>query len=589
MLTFRLLRSTFFIFFLFVLGASAPAIWAEEEPMEMKTVAGLRFDPPRFHVKPGEKVALRIENTDDMAHNFVLVAPGARMEVVTAAMTMPMTPEQTFIPQTDKILAHSPVLVPGKSATVEFTAPTAEGVYPYVCTYPGHGLVMFGAMYVGKVEMPALAADENLPDLIREQARNPNPHAFPSEPPMWYRTFMRDSGPASIAVALPGGQNYCWDTGQCRLRYVWSGAFVDPMPHWNGNGDAFSEVKGTIYYRPNAGFPLRFGSQNKQPTDVKFLGYRVVDKLPEFHYRAGNVEVRELIKPAHHGGIEATFTLTGARTTVYFVTNSDAGVEVKSEAGKFTDGVLKLTPDKAKNFAVSFTEIVGKEPIGYWSMNDVLEQKKPLPVEGVKGRALVFEGKKAVYATGLKSEALAQGATFVVWVRLTKPETPDQAYIGALGSDGEFALGANLGGVTGFGVTVKSGSEQSKIVAAMPEQADGEWHQLVATLDAKSLRFYFDGRAAGQAAPAKLPADAEFYLGASGQTHRTAGLFDEARIYARVLDAREIATLYADEQPKAPPKSAPTPPRKAAAPATPTPPATPAPKGLFKLFKKSAR
>jgi hypothetical protein len=392
---------------------------------------------------------------------------------------------------------------------------------------------------------------------------------------MWYRIFMRDSGPASIAVALPGGQNYCWDASQCRLRYVWRGAFVDPMPHWRGNGDSFAEVKGTIYYRPNAGFPLRFGSPTKVPTDVKFLGYRVVDKLPEFHYRVGNVEVRELIKPAHHGGIEATFTLTGARSTVYFVTNPDAGVDVASDAGKFTDGVLKLTPDKAKKFLVTFTEIVGKEPIGYWSMNDVLEQKKPLPVEGVKGRALIFDGKKSAVATGIKAEALAQGATFIVWTQLTKPETPEQACIGALGTNGEFALGANLGGVPGFGVLVKNGSEESKIVAAMPEQADNAWHQLAATLDARGLRFYLDGRPAGHGAAVALPADAEFYLGSSGPTHRTAGIFDEARIYARVLDAKDIFALYESERPP-PPKPAPPAPQKTAAKSTPAP-ATPTP------------
>ena len=126
-----------------VLGAvSSFALAAKEgEPIELKTVAGLRFDPPRFVVKPGAKVKVQVENTDDMAHNFVITAPGGRMEVVNAAMTMPITPEQTFIPQSDKILFHTPVLIPGKSAQVEFTAPAAEGVYPYVCTYPGHGMV----------------------------------------------------------------------------------------------------------------------------------------------------------------------------------------------------------------------------------------------------------------------------------------------------------------------------------------------------------------------------------------------------------------------------------------------------------------
>jgi uncharacterized cupredoxin-like copper-binding protein len=549
---------------------------AEDEPIEMKAIAGLRFDPPRFQVKPGAKVQVRVENTDDMAHNFVIVAPGARMEVVNAAMTLPITPEQTFIPPGDKILFHTPVLIPGKSALLEFTAP-AEGVYPFICTYPGHGMVMFGAMYVGKQEMPALAADENLPDLVRDQAKNPNPHAYPSEAPMWYRTFMRDSGPASIAVMLPGGQNYCWDAGACRLRYVWRGAFVNPMPHWQGNGDAFTEIRGTIYYRARAGFPLRFAEAKKVPADVKFLGFRVVEKLPEFHYRVNGVDVRELIKAAHHGGIETTFTITGNKSAVYFVTDPADGVEVKSEAGKFSDGVMKLTAEKAKSFTVSFTEIVGKEPIGYWSMNDSLADKKPLPVEGVKGRAVVFDGKKSQYPTDVKGEALAQGATFAIWAQLTHPETPEQAYIGALDKDGEFALGANLAGVPGFGVLVKNANQVSKIVAVLPEKADGAWHHLAATLDAKGLRFYFDGKPSGMAATAKLPADAEFFLGSSGQTHFAGATLDEARIYARVLDANEIAALYINDRIKPPPKPPAAPPPKAAVTPAPKPTATPAP------------
>jgi plastocyanin len=57
----------------------AAAVQAEDgEPVEIKAVAGLRYDPPRFVVKPGAKVRLQVENTDDMAHNFVVVAPGGR-------------------------------------------------------------------------------------------------------------------------------------------------------------------------------------------------------------------------------------------------------------------------------------------------------------------------------------------------------------------------------------------------------------------------------------------------------------------------------------------------------------------------------
>ena len=42
----------------------------DDEPIEIKAVAGLRYDPPRFVVKPGAKVKLQVENTDDMAHKI---------------------------------------------------------------------------------------------------------------------------------------------------------------------------------------------------------------------------------------------------------------------------------------------------------------------------------------------------------------------------------------------------------------------------------------------------------------------------------------------------------------------------------------
>ncbi|EDY18537.1 blue (type 1) copper domain protein [Chthoniobacter flavus Ellin428] len=538
---------------LVMFGGSVSA--KEAEPIEIKAVSGLRYDPPRFVVKPGAKVKLEVENTDDMAHNFVIVAPGGRMEVVNAAMTMPVTPEQTFIPQSDKILFHTPVLIPGKSASLEFTAPTEEGVYPYICTYPGHGMVMFGAMYVTKQkekDLPKVADDENLPELIREQAKNPILHAFPIDTPHWYRIFMRDSGPASIAVQLPDGQNYCWDAGACRLRYAWRGGFVDPMDHWRGNGDGFAEVKGTIYYRSTPYFPLRIGDEKKIPHDIRFRGYNIVDGLPEFHYQVDDVDVRELIKAAHHGGFEETFRITGTKQPVFFVTDPNGGAAVASEAGTFNNGVLKLPAAKAKEFTVTFMEILNKEPIGYWSMDDVLTVKKPLPVPGVKNRALIFDGKKAQHDTGLKSESFGADATFSIWVQLSSPPDPDQVCIGAAEGEGEFALGANIGGVSGYGVRLKSGKLDTKIVAAVPTEADGKWHHLAATLNAKGLRFYFDGKPAGSGAGGPLPPGAEFYLGSNGSTHFAAATLDEARIYARALDAKEIEAIYENERPKAP-------------------------------------
>jgi putative heme-binding domain-containing protein len=56
--------------------------------------------------------------------------------------------KQGFVPNSPHILAKSGLLQPQATERVNFQAPTEPGVYPYVCTYPGHWRRMFGALYV---------------------------------------------------------------------------------------------------------------------------------------------------------------------------------------------------------------------------------------------------------------------------------------------------------------------------------------------------------------------------------------------------------------------------------------------------------
>ncbi|NRB73994.1 MAG: hypothetical protein HRU46_06520, partial [Verrucomicrobiales bacterium] len=53
-----------------------------------------------------------------------------------------------FVPKSDKILHHSKLLEPNTSETMRFHAPKTPGVYPYVCTFPGHWIIMKGEMVV---------------------------------------------------------------------------------------------------------------------------------------------------------------------------------------------------------------------------------------------------------------------------------------------------------------------------------------------------------------------------------------------------------------------------------------------------------
>ena len=56
--------------------------------------------------------------------------------------------QRNYIPKSNKILLGSRLLQTGQSQALSFEAPKQPGVYPYVCTYPGHWRRMYGAIYV---------------------------------------------------------------------------------------------------------------------------------------------------------------------------------------------------------------------------------------------------------------------------------------------------------------------------------------------------------------------------------------------------------------------------------------------------------
>ena len=109
------------------------------------------FDKDRIAAQAGKPVEILFENGDIMPHNFVVTRPGALEEVgllAESSSTQPGALERHYVPSTDKILVASKLLAPRDSEKIRFTAPSKPGVYPYVCTYPGHWRRMYGAFYV---------------------------------------------------------------------------------------------------------------------------------------------------------------------------------------------------------------------------------------------------------------------------------------------------------------------------------------------------------------------------------------------------------------------------------------------------------
>ena len=108
----------------------------------------------------------------------MIVQPGALEEVGMAANEMAKDPKfanSDFIPEEKRslILHASPMIGPTRKSQIHvmrFTAPKTPGIYPYVCTFPGHWVVMKGEIVVAETlaDIDRVLATRKTPAIIKE-------------------------------------------------------------------------------------------------------------------------------------------------------------------------------------------------------------------------------------------------------------------------------------------------------------------------------------------------------------------------------------------------------------------------------------
>jgi azurin len=104
------------------------------------------YDVKELNVKAGKKIKLTFANTDVMPHNLLITKPGQADAVMNAAIVMGAAGfEKGFIPVGEDVLHHTQLLDGGKEEVLEFTLPT-PGDYPFICSFPGHGIIMRGVL-----------------------------------------------------------------------------------------------------------------------------------------------------------------------------------------------------------------------------------------------------------------------------------------------------------------------------------------------------------------------------------------------------------------------------------------------------------
>jgi putative heme-binding domain-containing protein len=138
-------------------GKSNPNPWRRPIPKSraVQIVAGknLTFANPSIRVKAGEPVRLTFKNPDVVPHNWVLIKPGTLPKVGALANQMIADPDAVrrhYVPLSTNVLVYTDLTAPQESTTISFRAPTESGRYPFLCTFPGHWMVMNGELLVEK-------------------------------------------------------------------------------------------------------------------------------------------------------------------------------------------------------------------------------------------------------------------------------------------------------------------------------------------------------------------------------------------------------------------------------------------------------
>jgi azurin len=114
-------------------------------------VEKMKYDTPNLTVQAGKKVKLIFTNPDSMPHNIVLVNPGKADPVAMEAMNLGAKGfDLGFVPLSKEIIWASKLLNQSEEEVIEFDAPLKPDEYPYVCTFPGHHILMRGILKVVK-------------------------------------------------------------------------------------------------------------------------------------------------------------------------------------------------------------------------------------------------------------------------------------------------------------------------------------------------------------------------------------------------------------------------------------------------------
>ena len=129
-------------------GAGRPGALA----ISLGVISGqMKFSQTTIAARPGQRIEITLNNTDDMPHNIVIFRRGTVEQYekeLFGSLNEPNAQLRGFVPDSPNVLAASRLLNAGESTVVTFDAPGEPGEYPFVCSFPGHWATMRGVLRI---------------------------------------------------------------------------------------------------------------------------------------------------------------------------------------------------------------------------------------------------------------------------------------------------------------------------------------------------------------------------------------------------------------------------------------------------------
>ena len=131
-----------------------PNPWAKGErgrQIVIEAALGLQYVQKQFTAKAGEKLTIIFKNPDVVPHNWLLAKPGSLQKLGEKCNLMisdPQGMQKHYVPDSDDVIAYTDMTNSKGEFVIHITAPKEMGDYPYLCTFPGHWMVMNGVLKV---------------------------------------------------------------------------------------------------------------------------------------------------------------------------------------------------------------------------------------------------------------------------------------------------------------------------------------------------------------------------------------------------------------------------------------------------------